>query len=160
MIMANPAKTECHHLRLSNTWMRSWSILLLSLLISSCAGVQGAPHCPSMVGPSMDVESDALETSRGSLPELEALSCDLEPTLRSVRGVVPTVLRLENGRAETLQLFWLDYEGKRKSYGSVAPASIREMRTFLTHPWVLVSPSGACVEILLPRAARFHATIR
>jgi hypothetical protein len=103
---------------------------------------------------------DAVESRDELLPELEPLPCDREPTLRSTSGDVPATVRFLNQRSEPVELIWLDYDGKRKDYGSVPAGSIHERRTFLTHPFVIATSSGACLEIRVPRAPRYRATIR
>jgi len=39
-----------------------------------------------------------------------------------------------NKTAQSLQIYWLDYNGQRKSYGMIAPFSSRPMRTYATYP--------------------------
>ncbi len=51
------------------------------------------------------------------LLELASVACSAEPTLRSMSGDVPAVVRFDNLRAEPVALIWLDYDGHRKSYG-------------------------------------------
>jgi hypothetical protein len=127
---------------------------LLVLLTVGCATAK--PVVESRWG----VAPDALESRDELLPELEPLQCDREPNLRSTSGDVPAMVRLINQRREQVELIWLDYDGKRKSYGPIAAESTREIRTFLTHPWIIATPSGTCIEIRVPRAPRYRVTIR
>lgn len=90
--------------------------------------------------------------------ELIVLRCDAEPSLRSIKGDAPVVVQFSNLRADAVELFWLDYDGQRKSYGLLSAGATREQRTYLSHPWLIASTSGACLEIRAPRAQR--ATIR
>lgn len=87
------------------------------------------------------------------------VACTAEPTLRSTSGDSPVLVRFVNARPDRIELMWLDYDGNRKSYGTLEPGAIREQWTFLTHPWVIVDSSRACLEIRVPRASGYQATI-
>jgi hypothetical protein len=101
-----------------------------------------------------------LGSNDDTLPELERMSCDLESKLHSTAGDVPAVVRFVNQRGEDVQLLWLDYDGQRKSYGSIRAGATLDKETFLTHPWVIASPEGLCIEIRVPGVSRSRATLR
>jgi hypothetical protein len=142
------------HRRLLDARLVSLVVLLSVAATFSCAtGTQVAESRWSGA-------PDAVESRNESLPELEVLPCDREPTLRSTSGDVPASVRFLNQRTEPIELIWLDYDGKRKSYGAVPAGSTHEQKTFLTHPWIIATSSGTCLEIRVPRAARYRVTIR
>jgi hypothetical protein len=56
--------------------------------------------------------------------------------LASRSGEVATFIRFDNYRAGDVDLYWLDYEGKRVFYGSLGPGRSQLQETYVTHPWV------------------------
>lgn len=73
-----------------------------------------------------------------------------ETTLRSLSAAHPTILVLDNRTSTDYSLYWLDYEGKRKSRG-VLPAGGRvEEDTFATHPWLIAKADGQGIAIYIP----------
>jgi hypothetical protein len=60
----------------------------------------------------------------------DILSCDLEQSLRSTTSDARAVMTFVNQRSEFVELFWLDFDGHRKSYGALAPGAttIQQMR--------------------------------
>ena len=73
-----------------------------------------------------------------------------EANVRSLSSADATILVLDNRTSIDYSLFWLDYEGKRKSYG-ILPAGERiEENTFATHPWLVAKPDGQGVAIYIP----------
>jgi hypothetical protein len=73
-----------------------------------------------------------------------------EATLRSLSSDQPTTLLFENRTATDYSLFWLDYEGKRRSYGILHAGEHQGQNTFATHPWVVAKADGEAVAIYVP----------
>lgn len=48
-----------------------------------------------------------------------------------------------------LTLFWLNFQGKRVSYGDVAAGATKDQGTYLTHPWVVADRAGQCLLLFL-----------
>jgi dipeptidyl-peptidase 4 len=68
---------------------------------------------------------------------------------RSPVGRVPgrftgdeTRIRFENTTAEAVEIFWLDTEGRRRSYGRVPAGQTREQHTFEGHAWWVLDARG------------------
>jgi dipeptidyl-peptidase 4 len=53
-----------------------------------------------------------------------------------------TRIRFENTTAETVEIFWLDTEGRRRSYGRVPAGQTREQHTFEGHAWWVLDARG------------------
>ncbi|KAF3111391.1 hypothetical protein TWF569_003010 [Orbilia oligospora] len=71
---------------------------------------------------------------------------DNEPGSKSVSGDKATKVTFINNRASPVHVWWLNYEGKRVSYGSVAgKGGVKEQDTYVTHPWVVVDESNQSV---------------
>ena len=51
-------------------------------------------------------------------------------------------IAFRNQTSEALTLYWIDFEGQRKSYGEVDPGREKRQSTFERHLWQLESDSG------------------
>ena len=92
-------------------------------------------------------------------PPVPDPACATESTLKSARGVVVAQLMIVNNTNLTLQAIWLDYTGKRVSYGTVAPFSTRTQPTWLTHPWIVASEQGACYRLIVMTSVNQTVTV-
>mmetsp|Transcript_44629 Transcript_44629/g.50029 ORF Transcript_44629/g.50029 Transcript_44629/m.50029 type:complete len:113 (-) Transcript_44629:636-974(-) len=54
---------------------------------------------------------------------------------RSIEAETENFVTFVNETDSPVTLYWLDYKGRRKTYGIIAPGEIHEQYTFLTHPW-------------------------
>jgi dipeptidyl-peptidase-4 len=57
--------------------------------------------------------------------------------LVSTDGDREATMLLRNGTGATLRVLWIDYDGRLKSYGTLAPGAERTQQTFVSHVWVL-----------------------
>ena len=73
-----------------------------------------------------------------------------EPKLRSLSSTDATSLILVNRTTTDYALFWLDFEGKRKPYGTIHAGEKQGHSTFATHPWLLAKPDGSVAGIYVP----------
>lgn len=53
-----------------------------------------------------------------------------------------TDLRIENKRAEELQILWINHSGQQVSYGKVAPKKTLSLSTFHGHAWLINDGAG------------------
>ncbi|KAK7008208.1 hypothetical protein R3P38DRAFT_2551622, partial [Favolaschia claudopus] len=61
-----------------------------------------------------------------------------EPSLRSANSNTQAALKFVNFRATPVHLWWISFDAKRISYGTVAGHGGKmDMPTYLTHPWVI-----------------------
>jgi hypothetical protein len=77
--------------------------------------------------------------------------CGEEGTLSSQKSSIETSLTFRNTLSQPIQLFWLDYDGRRRPYQSVGPGEALVQPTFFTHPWVVADLSGRCLSIYYGR---------
>jgi hypothetical protein len=131
--------------------MRKLAFTFPCLMLAACCCVTRQDDAGWSVRP--DVLRDE------SIPELERLPCSAEATLRSTRADTQALVRFTNQRKDSVELFWLDYNGKRKSYGVIPAGQAQVMQTYLTHPWLIADSLGACLEIRMPDAGRYRITI-
>src|SRR5262249_48086806 len=82
-----------------------------------------------------------------------------EKTLRSLRAEAKTSVLFVNRTPEILQVYWLDYPGKRKLYSVVQPGGTYEVTTFATHPWVVTNEKREVKGLFVSRAEAGKAVI-
>ena len=51
-------------------------------------------------------------------------------------------LAFQNNSGEEVSLFWVDADGQRRPYGTLAPGERRRQRTFAGHSWLVVAKNG------------------
>jgi hypothetical protein len=64
---------------------------------------------------------------------------------KSVSHSNPAQLTFRNLTPDSIQIYWIDYEGGLKFYQTVAPGGQLGMNTFITHPWVVLGAHGECL---------------
>jgi hypothetical protein len=75
-----------------------------------------------------------------------------EAQLRSVESNQKTEITFRNRTAEPVELYWLDYQGKRHSYGIIQSGGSEVHNTFVTHVWLLASKNGRVLGLYVARA--------
>ena len=83
-------------------------------------------------------------------PVLSSQSCAAESSLRSMPSTTLAPVQFLNGSGAWRHLYWLDFDGRRVLYETMAPGQSIAQDTYLTHPWVVTDPAGVCVGIYLP----------
>ncbi|MEY2600374.1 MAG: hypothetical protein RLZZ142_2633 [Verrucomicrobiota bacterium] len=73
----------------------------------------------------------------------------MEKALRSLKGNQPSFLTFKNATSTDIEVFWLDYQGQRKKYASLAPGKEWGISTFATHPWVLAEAGGKPLGVVV-----------
>jgi hypothetical protein len=66
-----------------------------------------------------------------------------------VEGQAQAQLTVVNNTDATFDLFWLDYDGERVFYQEALPHTSQIQATWLTHPWILADPDGACYLLIV-----------
>lgn len=79
--------------------------------------------------------------------ELRCMSPEYEGKIKSLVEDKALITVFINARAETVELFWLDYEGARFSYGNILPGESRRLTSNETHPWLVADTSGKAIGI-------------
>lgn len=78
---------------------------------------------------------------------------------RSAAGSVDTSLTFVNTTKGEVELFWLDEQGGRRSYGKIAAGREHEQHTFAGHVWVAVARDGSTVGTFQATEAPSRAEI-
>lgn len=76
------------------------------------------------------------------LLQLENKLADDWTGVRSDRNANKVNVTFRNQTSEVLTVYWIDFEGQRKSYGELAPGRGKRQSTFEGHRWELESKSG------------------
>lgn len=97
------------------------------------------------------------QRTRGAPPAARAENCETESATTSHASDQPVTIRFDNGRAEAVKLYWLDFSGQRVPYGTLAAGSALKQQTYLTHPWLVTTEDGRCLGIFHPAAPRSNA---
>jgi len=58
-----------------------------------------------------------------------------------------TTIRFVNHLTQDVDLFWVDEDGARKTYGSVKAGEDRDQHTYVGHTWLIVSHNGDPVAV-------------
>ena len=76
-----------------------------------------------------------------------APECPSEAAIRSLSDTERTRISFRNERARSIHVFWIDYEGQRQLYRTLAPGQSAAFQTFATHQWVIADASGSCLSV-------------
>ena len=106
------------------------------MTLASCSGTCSGTASPT---PSPTV---------ATLPVADA-SCQAEARSQSLNSNTPTSFTITNHTSETLSVFWLNFQGQRVKYFDLSPGQTHDQGTFITHPWVVADPKGACIRLFL-----------
>jgi len=85
--------------------------------------------------------------------------CPSEPTLRSVASTQHTNISFLNGRSGIVNVFLIDYDGRRHFYHSLASRESQSFDTYATHPWVVTDASGNCIGVYFAEVGENHIAI-
>jgi dipeptidyl aminopeptidase/acylaminoacyl peptidase len=81
-------------------------------------------------------------------PAATLLTTQADVPRRSTRTGNETSLAFTNRTAGEIELFWLDPNGQRRSYGKVVPGAQRHMHTFAGHVWLVVDAKGSELALI------------
>jgi len=107
-----------------------------------------------------DLYSGRIEVNRLRLATLDPLPPAQEGLLKSLSADRPTTLRFANKTTHRARVYWLDYDGKRQSYGSIPPGGQDLRATFATHVWLLTDEDGLGLAIFVAKETTGIAVLR
>jgi len=114
----------------------------------------GAAFLPALSVPFSALAQPATKAVPGGI-----FRCAREPHLKSEDASFPTAIIFTNRTRDNISLFWLDYRGERVAYKTLRSGEAYTQRTYISHPWVIVGPHGACRKIVLPGSTTRTVTI-
>src|SRR5579871_2554293 len=101
------------------------------------------------------VASTALVTPRSAEAKPEgrhervSSSCADEATTRSRGTGEKAPLRIVNATAHAVHLYWLDFGGKRRPYGTLAPNAVTTEDTYRGHAWIATDEGETCKALAI-----------
>ena len=133
-------------------------------------GLSGAARAPFIavcaagadLPPALTPKIAAPSSAPGGGPPFGAFgpTCSDESRLRSIDGKVPTTVEFVNQTPGPLKVFWLDYEGHRKLYLSLAPNATSKQSTFASHAWVLADAADRCMSVFVASEGTSVVTLK
>ncbi len=82
---------------------------------------------------------------------IEGESALEEGNVRSLESRSKSTLHFVNLTSKELKLYWLDYSGRRRAYGTIPAGKEVTRATYLTHPWLVASLHDNGLGIFHPR---------
>lgn len=79
-------------------------------------------------------------------------SCSERKTLRSQHSREPTKITFVNNSGMHRAIMWIDFDGTLKDYGGLNSGEQLALDTYRTHPWMIATGPGDCLQIFLPAA--------
>jgi hypothetical protein len=82
---------------------------------------------------------------------VNAQSCAIESTLKSLNSDTSTILRIKNSTSGKLTLYWINYSGQRDTSANqiypIPPGTYFDRYTYVTHPFIVIGSNGKCYGI-------------
>ncbi len=78
------------------------------------------------------------------------LACSERGKLFSKNSDVPTKVTFVNNSGMQRSIQWIDFKGDLKDYGGLNPGAQITLDTFVTHPWMVATGPGDCLQIFMP----------
>ena len=79
--------------------------------------------------------------------------------MRSGKGTAHAPVLFVNRTSQDLQIFWLDFQGKRKFYAMVPAGKTNSQNTFATHAWLVADKKGQGQAIFVSESEAGKAVI-
>jgi dipeptidyl aminopeptidase/acylaminoacyl peptidase len=100
-------------------------------------------------------ENIVIDAATGAREKVEKTPVELDEgdlraqleTHPSSRSEAETRIAFQNKRPRPIELFWIDFDGERKSYGRIEPGDRRELHTFEGHVWLVANESGESLGV-------------
>lgn len=73
-------------------------------------------------------------------------------TAKTVVSNFPTTIEFRNDSNKTVKIYWLDEAGKRKFSVTLAPKQSKEIKTFLSEPWLVTDERDNALSLYYPDA--------
>lgn len=116
----------------------------------------GSASAPAPATPPPNVSNAQPAAAAPSLPASSARagerSCSELQTFRSQHSREPTKITFVNQSGMYRALMWIDFDGTLKDYGGLNSGEEMVLDTFRTHPWMIATGPGDCLQIFLPAA--------
>jgi hypothetical protein len=82
----------------------------------------------------------------------QELSCSARSGLRSANSNTPAKITFVNTSGMYRSIQWIGFNGEIKDYGGLNAGDQIILDTYVTHPWMISTGPGDCLQIFLPEA--------
>jgi hypothetical protein len=79
-------------------------------------------------------------------------SCSERGSLRSLKSTEPTKITFVNKSGMYRGIVWMNFKGGFQDFGGLNSGESKTIDTFRTHPWMITTGPGDCLQIILPSA--------
>ncbi len=79
-------------------------------------------------------------------------SCAERAGLRSLHSREPTKITFVNRSGQYRGIVWMNFKGGFQDFGGLNSGESKTIDTFRTHPWMITTGPGDCIQIILPSA--------
>jgi len=100
---------------------------------------------------------DGEDTAKAAPAKLETVTateraCRDRSKLRSESSDGPARIKFRNVSGMYRSIMWIDFDGTTKDYGGLNAGEELVVETFVTHPWMVATGPGDCIQIFMPGA--------
>lgn len=85
--------------------------------------------------------------------------CHGEKGLRSLGTNDSLNIRIGNDSSNVVEIYWIDFNGKRKLYDTVSPGDDFNATTYRGHPWVVTDEDGNCLTLITPNRSDIDTNV-
>lgn len=107
---------------------------------------------PWSIGPKPTSIAASAQQLAPSSARAGARRCVEERRLRAEHSREPTKITFVNRSGMYRALYWLDSKGQAQGNDGLNPGERKTFNTFRTHPWVVATGPGDCLQIFMPAA--------
>ena len=75
------------------------------------------------------------------------ISCLNQATLRSTAIGRPAIITFVNNSSHAVNIYWIDYAGRRAQQFYLTPGSVISRNSLVTHPWVITDDYDNCIGV-------------
>jgi hypothetical protein len=136
--------------RIMQEQMRMWGTFILRAVfgLSLLAALVSSP---GSFGP-IAAGGEAFAQLAPSSARAGQRSCSERTSLRSLHSREPTKITFVNQSATYRSIAWINFQGKLQEYGGLNPGDKKTINTFRTHPWMISTGPGDCLQLFMPAA--------
>lgn len=87
------------------------------------------------------------------------ISCSELRSVRSLNSDASTRVTFVNTSGAYRSIHWVNFKGELQSYGGVNSGDEVTYDTFVTHPWMIATGPGDCLQVFLPDTAPARITL-
>ena len=87
-------------------------------------------------------------------------SCADRAKLKSLKSTEPTKITFVNRSGSYRGIVWMNFKGGFQDFGGLNSGESKTIDTFRTHPWMITTGPGDCIQIILPSAEPGTAVLK